>query len=605
MAPTTIRRAEARARMARLVRASVLLAGYAAVVVWLTWPLAEHAHTHISNASVAAEFDSLYSAWVLSHESRALAEAPSRLADGKIYHPTAAAVFYGPSALGALPYFAPVYALSGNPALAINVVLVLCTALTAVGLHLVIHAWTGDHAAGAIAAFAFLTCRWVLFGFVAVTPHLSVLQYFPWIVFLAAGPVAGARRWLSLLVLVVLQCLTDLVYVALAVLAPLAAIAIARVLRRESRRDGVRLILLLAMALVVLSPVVLSYANVRRAIPDIRQNTVWEAMELPLEITNLFSKTVLLTGRPTTVAPAAVALAAIGGVVALLRRARRRRAESGVRASRNDDAQSKGWGPALLWVAVGTLISLPPTLAWNRRTFTSPLGLLAGWTPLYEVIRAPSRLGVAALFGLCLLAGLGFAELTRALRSRTRSAPVPRAASAVLAAASMWLMYALPPRGGQPFPARYPLLAVPQLPPSFERFLRAGSEPLLHLPALSRTSRWPVPAWHARAMYLSISHGRPLLNGYSSYWPPGFIERMELAERLPDATALAELVRETGVALVWVHLGDMTMTSRARWFPSDDLARISDLRLLAHEGPNLLFLVRGRRPAHAAKAGLP
>jgi hypothetical protein len=30
--------------------------------------------------------------------------------------------------------------------------------------------------------------RWVLWGFVASTPHLAVLQYLPLIVFLAAAP---------------------------------------------------------------------------------------------------------------------------------------------------------------------------------------------------------------------------------------------------------------------------------------------------------------------------------------------------------------------------------------------------------------------------------
>ena len=53
-------------------------------------------------------------------------------------------------------------------------------------------------------------------------------------------------------------------------------------------------------------------------------------------------------------------------------------------------------------------------------------------------------------------------------------------------------------------------------------------------------------------MYRSTLHWRPLLNGYSSYWPAGFYERMQLAELLPAASALRRLVCETGVRTIVV-----------------------------------------------------
>ena len=55
------------------------------------------------------------------------------------------------------------------------------------------------------------------------------------------------------------------------------------------------------------------------------------------------------------------------------------------------------------------------------------------------------------------------------------------------------------------------------------------------------------------AMYRSLSHWRPLLNGYASYWPAGWKERMADATRLPDAAVLARLVRDTGVTTIIVR----------------------------------------------------
>ena len=90
-------------------------------------------------------------------------------------------------------------------------------------------------------------------------------------------------------------------------------------------------------------------------------------------------------------------------------------------------------------------------------------------------------------------------------------------------------------------------------------------------------------------MYRSIRHWRPLLNGYSSYYPAGFPERMELAYRLPDADALAALRRETGLRTIIVHLNDLQPTERARWLTQPPPA---GLQLVVSSWPDLLFAVR-------------
>jgi hypothetical protein len=191
--------------------------------------------------------------WVLAHQSRALLSEPSDLPHGNIFHPTPHAVLYGETATGALLYFLPVFALAGNPTLAINFTFLASAVLTAWSLHIVVKRWTGLTSAGVVAAGTFLATPWVLWSFMPCAPSHAVLQYLPWIMFLAAEP-GGRSGTAALLALVVLQCLSN-PYLACAVLTPLAVLTIARLLRRTTRARGLRLLTVLVLALVLIVPV--------------------------------------------------------------------------------------------------------------------------------------------------------------------------------------------------------------------------------------------------------------------------------------------------------------------------------------------------------------
>ena len=110
--------------------------------------------------------------------------------------------------------------------------------------------------------------------------------------------------------------------------------------------------------------------------------------------------------------------------------------------------------------------------------------------------------------------------------------------------------------------------------------------PLLELPV--GTSPWP----QARAMYRSIYHHRPLLNGYNGYWPAGFPERMALARRLPDPEALEALRRATHLELVLVHVAECgNSPARAAWTALAARDAGGRLALVARDGDDLLFRV--------------
>src|SRR2546427_296695 len=124
--------------MRRLATDSIALLIYAALVVWLTWPLGAHLATHLPNAAVESRFDGLLVTWALAHESRALASDPARLGEANIYFPARHALFYAEAGFGALPYFVGPFLLTDNPALAMNLTLLLSVALSAWALPLAV-----------------------------------------------------------------------------------------------------------------------------------------------------------------------------------------------------------------------------------------------------------------------------------------------------------------------------------------------------------------------------------------------------------------------------------------------------------------------------------
>jgi hypothetical protein len=62
---------------------------------------------------------------------------------------------------------------------------------------------------------------------------------------------------------------------------------------------------------------------------------------------------------------------------------------------------------------------------------------------------------------------------------------------------------------------------------------------------------WP-PGHDPRFAYMSTFHWMPLLNGYSGFYPPSYLNRLARLARFPDAASVAALKREN-VRYVIVH----------------------------------------------------
>ena len=556
--------------------AAAALVAYAAVVVWETWPLAAHATTHLVNTGTICRTDIPYITWALSWQSHALATAPATVLDTNIYWPAHRTLFYGDPGLGALPYFAPVFLATGNPTLAVNCLFLLGIIMTAWSLHLVVQRWTGSHAAGVVAAATLLMNPWVIWGFFPWAPSYTVFFYLPWIAYLAATPARRLRDALWLVPLLVLQCLGNMVYVTAATLAPLALLALGRIVRPATRHAGVRLAVALGITVVVLAPVYAGYLDARRSSGDIRAESLWSTTreDLPPEVE---ARVVRIGGvlrpvvrvpqditavtRSTWVSITTLALIATGALLA------------GWRAFR-----TTAWVHGALWTSVGIVLSIPAASFFGGPGHAMPhYQLLARVVPIAnEVIREPSRLGMTCLVGWAVLAGVAFAACA------TRAGPRATPFLLMLVLAGMYLQFRAHTR------AEYPLAEAIDGRSAVTRALRDGSGPVLELPVGARGIQALA---HARAMYRSIFHWRPLLNGYSSFWPDGFPARMELAQRVPETDALAALRRETGLTSVVVDLHRLAPQARRIWEGIASEGR-RDLRLIVRDGDELLFEVR-------------
>jgi hypothetical protein len=367
--------------------------------------------------------------------------------------------------------------------------------------------------------------------------------------------------------------MTDMVYVAPAVLAPLACLAAFRLARPATRAVGIRLLVVLGVAMLALVPIYLGYAGVARANPRLFEQTPWPTAPWPMTVPRDILRPNAVSSVPTVI----LWLILAGAVSRLLHR-------------RHPDGPEPGaWAHGSLWVVVGIVASLTQIVVWHGINVPTPQLLLSRWIPALRSVRDPQRLGIAALMGFAILGGVAFTECVGWFRWSGRLrvlGPVARVALALLVLAGLCsnnASFATWP------PSPLPLMEAPQMSERLLAPLRAGHGPLVELPIGPRPIDLPTTA-----MYRSIGHWRPLLNGYGSYFPAGFPERMALATALPDPTALATLVRDTGLTTILVHTRFVTPEKWSEWLAAQ---RRGDVQLLAVDDRDYLFAVTRPTPA--------
>jgi hypothetical protein len=547
---------------------AVILA-YLLLALWATWPLALHATDHLWSIdperwpAVArlGSADHFLNLWILSWGCHALASHPLAFFDANIFHPLERSLATGEHMLGVLPLYAPVYAATGNPILAANVLLGLSFVLGGIGMYLLVLDLVGRRgaafAAGMIFAFAPWRFAWLV--------HLQLVgvHLLPFIVFcLRRALETGSRGALAAFALVLtLQALTSY-YLAYMCAVLCAGVPIWLGHRNPTARPAAMRVAAVVLAGLASASVVAALSTpyldlaVQGVLPS--GTSAHDGSRLSLASAHLREFLSWTSPQYAGLVPTAL------GLVGL-----------------------RPWHGAvrmhlfLVWVLVaGLILSLGPVATG----WTLPWAWLAGWVPGFSTLRVPERFVVLATLALAGLAGIGVARIQawveRAAGAGRRKIAGPATAVVLLGMLALdWLS----PRADlvlRPFPRPADASRVY----GFLADHGAGGA-LLELPAGG--VGFGGAEIQARSQYFSLLHWLPLLGGYNGYRPAFADLYRDLGGRLPDPAALGALVSVVDVSWVVVHTAGMSPQIRASWSrPPAGLAPAGRF------GTDLLFRVR-------------
>jgi hypothetical protein len=575
--------------------AAVALGCYGALVVLCTWPLAAHLGTHLPLTIETCRFDLRQMIWALAWQTHALTTDPGQFFEANVYHPTPHALLYADAGYGALPFFMPTMLATGNPILAANVMILVAITLTVWGLHVVVTRWTGFASAGFVAAGMLLTNRWLLWWWGPAAPNYVVLPYYPVVIALAAGATLAGWRAVLLAVVVALQGVVS-PYLAVPILATLGLLGCWRCAHAATRRDGCRLLVALAAAATVIGLVYLpNFWWLRTLEPGLAGQSPWQFMRrielnVPLDWFVGFA-------NPTTTA---LPLLALIGAGVVLRR---------VHPQPSTPGERQAWRNGWLWAMVGFALMVTPRVRVLGYSVALPHAALMDRLPGLDLLRSIQRLGVGALFGMALLAGAAFGEI--AVRLQRFGAPWVRVLRPGLAIALVvtsgfgWAdatRFSWVPVGGTtmaPWRA-FPIVAA-AIPDSPIRSRLAGETGPLLVVDLARGRGHAIDA---QAMFESIGHWQPIVNGYGGFHPAGYPQRMRLAQQLPSERVLSELLQTTHVAWILVH-GKPEHARMPAWEKLERRRDGEGLQFMARVGNDLLFRVVGAMPAAQPGARSP
>ena len=543
------------------VKPAVLaLALFAAFTIVLASPIS----LQPARRALAHSADTRLFLWTLSWDVHALLHRPLRLFDANIFYPEPRTLAYSEHLVGSAVLGAPFLLATGNPVLALNVVVLLSCVLSGWGAFSLARR-LGIGTGGALVSgmiFAFAPPRFRL-----AQVHLATVQWIPFALgFLHSYSQEGRRRDLLVaMAFFTLQALTSghgglfLLLAAVALVAYLALLGVFVPLRKLVRDAGT-----VALALVVLNALfVVPYFMVRReaglhrtigavydwapnassflAAPTHLQRALL-ALVPPLERQVAEAKAYLFPGWITL------------GLAALACRRRQTGEASpstaglGALDARHPDVQgpigrarrvvigfleARG-GVHLMFYAVLVALSLWASLGPRFGLYTALYRLFPG----FDLIRVPSRLGVLTLLGLAVLAGSGFERLARRFSG----------ARPALASLAVFLLAA----EFAAFPLEAPEYEIER--PAIDRWLAGQARPftVLELPVAKPTDAVRSARFHSHYMLHSMQHWQPIVNGYSGIIPPRHEDLFHQLAAFPDEGGVRAL-ELLGVKYVVLH----------------------------------------------------
>jgi hypothetical protein len=513
--------------------AGVLLLN-AALTALMTYPQVRQMH----GVSVDTA-DPLLSTWRLSWFAHQLPRDPLHLYDGNIFYPEPRTLAFSDAMLVPSLMIAPVVWSGVHQLTAYNVLLLSAFALSGASMFLLI--WSLTHHVGAALfagfVFAFLPYRFMHYAHL----ELQMSQWMPLCLWAFHKCVADGRMRSGLMtgLFFALQTLSSWYYGIFfaTFLLPVGGAILIGAGWRDARRAMRPLVAGAVLALLLIAPFSVPYFKARQSLG-----------ERPVAEIQLYSAT------PQNYLGAHVRNALFGPVTAKWGGQERELFE-GITIVLV--ALVGLWPPlsaARIGYALGLVLAFEASLGLN--------GVLYPWLHEnvlpYRGLRVPARMAMVVGLALAILGGYGVARICTRLRTR-REAALACVFLLVLVFAEyrstlvLQQVWPAPPPAYAALPADRPVI-------------------LLNLPLVV-----PDVALEPRYMYFSTFRWDWLVNGYSGFSPPSYIELLEVMQNFPSDAAFEEL-RRRRVEFIIVHGAFFLHDRYARMIAKLDTRR--ELRLV-------------------------
>jgi hypothetical protein len=408
---------------------------FLALTALMLYPLSVRPATMVTDPG-----DPLMETWMLAWGARALFTDPLHFYDSNIFYPFPHSFAFSEAPVGAIPFSAPVWWITGNPVLAHNIAFLAAFFLSCVGAYLLTKKLTSSVIAGVFAGviFAFPPYR---FGHLS---HLNLSSAYWMPVALLFLHLAFARgRWLYFLGFAgafVFQCFCSIYYgfyFATAIALYLVYLAIFKRSRLSVGNIG-KFAAVSLLAGIVLVPFGLPFAIVSkeyglvRGPREVKENSADLVDYLVASRSNVVYGPLtqpLLKDRDERtlfpgLLPPLLALIGIWGLTPSFGQ-NAPRPRSGPLPPRHTEGSGADGVPGdrgyyVLLAAFAFLLSLGPRLQVGGKELelTLPYGLLYSYVPGFNAFRCPARFDVLVMLGLAVLAGHGIARMENLLTAR-------------------------------------------------------------------------------------------------------------------------------------------------------------------------------------------
>ncbi len=582
---------------------------FLAAAAVVTWPVVRHLATGVPGNLT----DSLENSYVFSWDAHALLRQPLHLFDANIFYPQRLTLAYSENVLGLAVFVAPLYWLTHNPILIVNVATLALYAVGGYSTYLLVRELGSSRGPALVAGLAFMGAPYR----VLVIQHLTVLAtHLMPLAFLlllriereVASPTRRARsgpspRW-RLPRLGRLSLVLGLV-VALAVwssinggVITLAGIGIWAVWELATRRRQAPRILVPSLAGVVLGlvlslPVLVPYAILHRIHPEFSHSLAevvgYSASPSDYLVPALKSGgpgvhsvyvTMMHRFGPRSSNPHIFETGLFPGLFLTLSYLAAACAAASAVVRRRTRAHGRPWTRHFALFSLvalgGFVLTLGPKAGRRPSGFPLPYDLLYRLVPA-GAIRVPVRFFVLVLFGMAVAMGVVLA----AARPRLRTALVGLS----LLALGLDMVH-----------APFSILRPPPI-TNVNRMTAETTGGILALP----TTEWDASGTvmissifrETMQEYLSTASFHPIVNGVGSLVPPFYIAEAAAVQDIPTPASMAA-IKSWGVRSVIVQT---KLVAETRW--KDTAARLDrwpGVRLLAGDSEARLYDISAAGP---------